>query len=46
VLGATDVRAHAAGHRTALAELGLRIAPRRAPREVLEWAERGRATGL
>jgi tetratricopeptide (TPR) repeat protein len=47
VLGATDVRAHAAGHRTALAELGLRIALRSgAPREVLEWAERGRATGL
>lgn len=47
VLGATDVRAHAAGHRTALAELGLRIALRSGrPREVLEWAERGRATGL
>jgi tetratricopeptide (TPR) repeat protein len=46
-LGATDVRAHAAGHRTALAELGLRIALRSgAPRDVLEWAERGRATGL
>ena len=46
-LGATDVRAHAAGHRTALAELGLRIALRSGwPREVLEWAERGRATGL
>ena len=28
VLGAIDVRAHAAGHRTALAELGLRIALR------------------
>jgi tetratricopeptide (TPR) repeat protein len=47
VLGATDVRAHAAGHRTALAELGLRIALRSGrPREVLEWTERGRATGL
>jgi tetratricopeptide (TPR) repeat protein len=47
VLGATDVRAHAAGHRTALAELGLRLALRSGrPREVLEWAERGRATGL
>jgi len=47
VLGATDVRAHAAGHRTALAELGLRIALRSGTaREVLEWAERGRATGL
>ena len=46
-LGATDVRAHAAGHRTALAELGLRIALRSgSPREVLEWTERGRATGL
>ena len=47
VLGATDVRAHAAGHRTALAELGLGIALRSGrPRAVLEWAERGRATGL
>ena len=47
VLGAIDVRAHAAGHRTALAELGLRIALRSGrPRDVLEWAERGRATGL
>ena len=46
-LGATDIRAHAAGHRTALAELGLRIALRSgSPREVLEWTERGRATGL
>ena len=46
-LGATDIRAHAAGHRTALAELGLRIALRAgAPWKVLEWAERGRATGL
>jgi hypothetical protein len=47
VLGATDVRAHAAGHRSALTELGLRIALRSGrPREVFEWAERGRATGL
>jgi tetratricopeptide (TPR) repeat protein len=47
VLGATDVRAHAAGHRTELAELGLRAALRSGrPRAVLEWAERGRATGL
>jgi hypothetical protein len=46
-LGATDVRAHAAGHRTALAELGLRIALRTgSPSDVLQWAERGRATGL
>ena len=47
VLGAIDVRARAAGHRTALAELGLRIALRSGrPRDVPEWAERGRATGL
>lgn len=47
VLGATDLRAHAAGHRTELAALGLRIAVEsRRPRRVLEWAERGRATEL
>lgn len=47
VLGATDLRAHAAGHRTELAELGLRMAVEgRHPRRVLEWAERGRATEL
>jgi tetratricopeptide (TPR) repeat protein len=45
--GATDLRARAAGHRTDLAELGLRVCLQggRAPR-VLEWAERGRASHL
>lgn len=47
VLGATDIRACAAGHRAELAELGLRVAfEGRRPRQVLEWAERGRATEL
>jgi hypothetical protein len=47
VLGATDVRAHAAGHRTDLAELGLRVAFQDGqPRRVFEWAERGRASHL
>jgi len=46
-LGATDLRAHVAGHRTELAELGLRIALRQArPRRVLAWAEQGRARHL
>ncbi len=46
-LGATDLRAHAAGHRTELAALGLRLAMRdgRAER-VFEWAELGRASHL
>jgi hypothetical protein len=45
--GATDLRARAAGHRTDLAEFGLRVCIQdgRAPR-VLEWAERGRASHL
>ncbi|MGY1603702.1 CHAT domain-containing protein [Geodermatophilus sp. SYSU D00815] len=50
-LGATDVRAHAAAHRGELVELGLRLALEAArdggsPRQVLEWAERGKATDL
>jgi tetratricopeptide (TPR) repeat protein len=46
-LGATDLRAHVSGHRTELAELGLRIALQEgAPAEVLRWAERGRASHL
>jgi tetratricopeptide (TPR) repeat protein len=47
VLGATDLRAYVAGHRTELAEVGLRLAidDRRAHR-VFEWAERGRASHL
>ncbi len=46
-LGATDLRAHVVGHRTELAELGLRIALHEArPRRVLAWAERGRARHL
>jgi len=47
VLGATDLRAHAAGHRTDLAVLGLRIAfGDGRPGRVFEWAERGRASHL
>ena len=47
VLGATDLRAHAAGHRTDLARLGLRLAlADRDPRAALVWADRGRATQL
>jgi tetratricopeptide (TPR) repeat protein len=46
-LGATDMRARAAGHRTELAELGLRLALGDGnPRRTFEWAERGRATDL
>jgi CHAT domain-containing protein/tetratricopeptide (TPR) repeat protein len=46
-LGATDMRARAAGHRTQLAELGLRLALSEGrPRRAFEWAERGRATDL
>jgi len=46
-LGATDLRAHAAGHRVELVQLGLGMAVRdgRAA-EVLAWAERGRASHL
>ncbi len=47
VLGATDLRARVAGHRTELAELGLRLAFQGGrPSRVLEWAERGRASHL
>src|SRR4051794_2686837 len=46
-LGATDMRARAAGHRTELAELGLRLAlDEGRPRQAFAWAERGRATDL
>lgn len=45
VLGATDLRAHAAGHRTDLAELGLRIAfADGRPDRIFEWAEWRRAS--
>jgi CHAT domain-containing protein len=47
VLGATDLRAHVAGHRTELTDVGLRIAlDDGRPRRVFEWAERGRASHL
>jgi tetratricopeptide (TPR) repeat protein len=46
-MGATDLRARAAGHRTELAQLGLSIALAGGrARTVLEWAERGRASML
>jgi tetratricopeptide (TPR) repeat protein len=46
-LGATDLRAHAAGHRVEVAEFGLRMALEgRRPARVLEWAEHGRASHL
>lgn len=47
LLGATELRVHAAGHGEELVELGLTMAAEtgRAP-GVLEWAERGRALGL
>ncbi|MGP4099607.1 CHAT domain-containing protein, partial [Nonomuraea sp. KM90] len=46
-LGATDLRAHAAAHRVELAEFGLRLALEGGrPRQVLEWAEQGRAGRL
>ena len=46
-LGATDLRAHAAGHGEELAALGLRLALQdRDPRAVLGWAERYRARTL
>jgi tetratricopeptide (TPR) repeat protein len=46
-LGATDLRAHASGHRVEVAEFGLRMAfdSGRAAR-VLDWAEQGRASHL
>jgi hypothetical protein len=44
VLGATDLRAHAAGNRGELADLGLRMALGDGrPRRIFEWLERGRA---
>lgn len=46
-LGATDLRAHAAGHRVEVAEFGLRMAlDGDHPARVLEWAEQGRASHL
>ncbi len=46
-LGATDLRAHASGHRVDVAELGLRMAfDSGRPARVLEWAEQGRASHL
>ena len=46
-LGATDLRAYASGHRTELAELGLRIALADGrPDRILNWAEQGRASHL
>ncbi len=46
-MGATDLRAHAAGHRVDVAEFGLRMAVASGrPARVLEWAEQGRASHL
>ena len=46
-LGAADLRAYSAVHRTDLTELGLRAALRDGtPAQVFEWAERGRASRL
>lgn len=46
-LGAADLRAYAAVHRTALVDLGQRAALReRRGRRVFEWAERARASRL
>jgi tetratricopeptide (TPR) repeat protein len=46
-LGATDLRAHASGHRADVATFGLRMAfASRRPAAVLEWAEQGRASHL
>jgi tetratricopeptide (TPR) repeat protein len=46
-LGATDLRAHASGHRVEVADFGLRIAFEDGnPARVLEWAEQGRASHL
>jgi tetratricopeptide (TPR) repeat protein len=46
-LGATDLRARAAGHRAELVQLGLRQAVGGSrPRQVFEWAETGRASHL
>ena len=46
-LGATDLRAHASGHRADVARFGLRMAfASGRPAAVLEWAEQGRASHL
>lgn len=46
-LGATDLRAHTAGHRTELADLGLRLAlESKRPERIFQWAEVGRASQL
>ena len=46
-LGASDLRAHASGHATELARLGVRLALQdQEPRRVLAWAERWRAGAL
>lgn len=46
-LGATELRAHVAGHGADLAALGLELAAERGdPRAVLAWAERWRAGSL
>jgi tetratricopeptide (TPR) repeat protein len=46
-LGATDLRAHAAGHRVDVARFGLRMAfDDGRPAQVMEWAEQGRASHL
>jgi tetratricopeptide (TPR) repeat protein len=46
-LGATDLRAHAAGYRADVASFGLRMAfTSGRPGTVLEWAEQGRASLL
>ena len=46
-LGATDLRAHASGHRGDVATFGLRLAfDSSQPARVLEWAEQGRASHL
>ncbi len=47
ILGATELRAHAAGYGTDLARLGVRLAiEQRRPAELLRWAERWRASSL
>ncbi len=46
-LGATDLRAHASGHRVEVAEFGLRMAFESGHADrVLDWAEQGRASHL
>lgn len=46
-LPAADLRSTVSGHRSDLVDLGLRLALRSGrPRQVLRWAERGRATAL